>query len=117
MGYSILKKDIFSGLLAASLCAFALACPAPARGQTTAEWVKIGERVEGSFTSFVAAGIRIGLDARKRLGVSPGELSVIYIDGAATPCACVADGIMMATAATPGKKTLSVSLVNARREL
>ena len=94
----------------------ALGLPATGSTQTPAEWVKIGQRVHGEFRSFLPVGIRIGQDALQRLEAKPGELSVIYNDGAMTPCACVADGLMMATSSTPGRKNFAVSLINARRE-
>jgi formylmethanofuran dehydrogenase subunit E len=85
--------------------------------QSPAEWVKIGERVHGNFNALIPVGIRIGLDALKQLNARPGEVTVNYIDGTRTPCPCVADGIMMATSATPGQKTLDVALVNAKPDL
>lgn len=78
------------------------------RAETPQEWVDLGRRIHGGFGSYVAAGIRIGLDAMERLNANPRELEVIYQDGAGSPCPCVADGIMIATIATPGNKTLQV---------
>lgn len=76
--------------------------------ETAEEWVELGRRVHGAFGSYVALGIRIGLDAIERLDAQPGELTVIYQDGPFTPCPCVADGIMIATVATPGQNSLKV---------
>lgn len=105
-----------AGLPAFLTALLALGLPATGSAQTPAEWVKIGQRVHGEFRSFLPVGIRIGQDALQRLEAKPGELSVVYNDGAMTPCACVADGLMMATSSTPGRRNFAVSLVNARRE-
>lgn len=76
--------------------------------ETPDEWVQLGRRVHGGFGSYVAIGIRIGLDAMERLEAKPRELIVTYQDGPFTPCPCVADGIMIATVATPGQNSLTV---------
>jgi formylmethanofuran dehydrogenase subunit E len=82
----------------------------PAAAQSTPEeWVRLGERVHGGFGTFIALGIRIGQDAVKQLEAQPRELDVTYYDGVATPCPCVADGIMIATFASPGQGTLRVA--------
>lgn len=44
------------------------------------EWVRLGERVHGGFGTYVALGIRIGLDAMKRLEAKPRDLDVTYQD-------------------------------------
>ncbi|MBH8577607.1 hypothetical protein I8752_32515 [Nostocaceae cyanobacterium CENA369] len=44
----------------------------------------------------------------KRLDAKGRELDVTYFDGANAPCPCVADGIMIATVATPGQNSLRV---------
>jgi formylmethanofuran dehydrogenase subunit E len=84
---------------------------------TPEEWVRLGERVHGGFGTFIALGIRIGQDAVKQLGAQPRELDVTYYDGVATPCPCVADGIMIATFASPGQGTLRVAADKAPPEL
>ena len=90
----------------------------PVRGQSTPEeWVQLGARVHGGFGTFIALGIRIGQDAMQRLGAQPRELDVTYYDGVATPCPCVADGIMIATYASPGQGTLRVAPDKAPPEL
>lgn len=92
--------------------AIALAAYMPAKAQekdrTPEQWIMMGETVHGGFGSHIALGIRIGQDALKRLGVSRREVSVTVTEGANAPCACVADGVMLATSASPGQKTLSV---------
>lgn len=90
------------------LCLVAALLPLAVRGETPDEWVALGRRVHGGFGSFIALGIRIGLDARKRLGAGPRELDVTYQDGPKSPCSCVVDGIMIATVATPGQGSLRV---------
>jgi formylmethanofuran dehydrogenase subunit E len=91
---------------------------APAGAQSTAEeWVRLGERVHGGFGTFIALGIRIGEDAIKQLGAKPRELDVTYYDDVATPCPCVADGILIATYASPGQGTLRVAAEQAGPKL
>jgi formylmethanofuran dehydrogenase subunit E len=80
-----------------------------ARAETPAEWVTLGARVHGAFGSFLPVGIRIGLDALARLDAKPREVSVVYYDSDKAPCACVADGVAMATIATVGQRTLEIS--------
>ena len=105
------------------LAALLLACltstaPLHASAQTTPEeWVQLGARVHGGFGTFIALGIRIGQDAMKQLGAQPRELDVTYYDGVATPCPCVADGILIATYASPGQGTLRVAPDKAPPEL
>ncbi len=82
--------------------------PVPVLAQTPDEWVTLGRRVHGGFGTYIALGIRIGLDARERLKAEPRELDVTYQDGANAPCPCVVDGIMIATVATPGQNSLRV---------
>lgn len=79
-----------------------------ASAETPEEWVTLGKRVHGGFGSYIALGIRIGLDAMQRLDAKPRELDVTYQDGANVPCPCVADGIMIATVATPGQNSLRI---------
>jgi formylmethanofuran dehydrogenase subunit E len=95
--------------LTALLVCLSLAAYSPkVYAETPEEWVQLGRRIHGGFGSYVAAGIRIGLDAMERLNAKPRELEVTYQDGASSPCPCVADGIMIATVATPGNNTLRV---------
>ena len=81
----------------------------PAGAETAEDWIKLGEQVHGGFGTLIPLGIRIGLDARERLKAAPRELDVTYLDGAGTPCACVADGILIATRASPGQGSLRVA--------
>jgi formylmethanofuran dehydrogenase subunit E len=80
-----------------------------ARAETPEEWVKLGARVHGGFGSFIPVGIRIGLDALKRLDAEPRGVTVVYYSGLKAPCPCPADGIAIATMASAGQGTLHVS--------
>jgi formylmethanofuran dehydrogenase subunit E len=96
------------------LICFFIAIDAPKiHAQSPSEWVELGRRIHGGFGSYIAVGIRIGLDAMERLKANPRELEVTYQDGPSSPCPCVADGIMIATVATPGNNTLRVLLTPA----
>lgn len=99
------------------LAAVLLATGADARSQSSPEeWVALGARVHGGFGTYVALGIRIGEDAVRVLGAQPRELDVTLFDGAATPCPCVIDGVMIATYASPGQGTLRVAAEKAPPE-
>ena len=90
-------------------CLLVLACLATAAHShevSTNDWIRLGERVHGGYGSLIALGVRIGLDARERVSAAARDLDVTYSDGENTPCACVVDGILMATAASPGQGTL-----------
>jgi formylmethanofuran dehydrogenase subunit E len=102
--------------LAVAALAAALATPASAQDSPD-EWVQLGARVHGGFGTFIAVGIRIGQDAMKQLAAQPRELDVTYYDGVATPCPCVADGVMIATYASPGQGTLRVATDKAPADL
>lgn len=93
-------------VVASTLCT---ATPALAQAQTVDEWVTIGTRIHGGYGAFIPTGIRIGLDAVQRLKAGPREISVVFHSGPKAPCACIADGIMAATTASPGQGTLQVS--------
>jgi hypothetical protein len=80
-----------------------------ASAETPDEWVALGTRVHGGFGAFIPLGIRIGQDAVERLEAKPRELAVIYYDSDASPCACLADGIAIATYASVGQRTLTIS--------
>ena len=54
-------------------------------------------------------GIRIGLDALQRLDAKPREVAVTYYDSDKAPCACIADGVMIATTVSPGQRTLTIA--------
>jgi formylmethanofuran dehydrogenase subunit E len=80
-----------------------------AAAETPDEWVTLGARVHGAFGSFIPLGIKIGLDAVQRLNAKPRELTVVYYDSDASPCACFADGIAIATYASVGQRTLTIA--------
>src|ERR1700761_9605193 len=85
-----------------------LAAPA-AHAETKDEWIALGARVHGAFGPFIPVGIRIGLDAKEKLRADPRGLTVTYFNGTKPPCPCVADGVMIATQASPGQGTLQMS--------
>ncbi len=90
------------------ICLLAATNSGAVLAETPEEWIKLGGRVHGGFGSYIALGIRIGLDAMKRLDAQPRDLKVTYQDGQNSPCPCVVDGIMIATVATPGQNSLQV---------
>ena len=94
-------------LLAVALIACCLT--ASARAESPEEWVQLGARVHGAFGSFIPVGIRIGLDALKRLNAQPRGVTVVYYSGPKSPCPCPADGIAIATMASVGQNTLHVA--------
>jgi formylmethanofuran dehydrogenase subunit E len=96
-------------MLRRCLIALALIASVAARAETPEEWIALGTRVHGGFGSFIPLGIKIGLDAVKRLDAKPRTLTVLYHDSDASPCACFADGIALATYASVGQRTLSIS--------
>jgi formylmethanofuran dehydrogenase subunit E len=81
----------------------------PAHAESEAEWVALGTRIHGGFGPLIPIGIRIGLDAREKLTAEPRGLTVIFYSGEKSPCPCIADGIMIATQASPGQGTLQVA--------
>lgn len=89
---------------------------APGERLTPAQWIDLGRRVHGGFGSFLVVGIRIGLDAAKRLDAGPRDLAVLYYDGPQTPCPCVADGLMLSTGATPGQGSLRIAPTKTGRD-
>jgi formylmethanofuran dehydrogenase subunit E len=91
----------------AFLAAFLL--PTTAHAETKEEWITLGARIHGAFGPFIPVGIRIGLDAVEKLNADPRGLTVTYYNGTKPPCPCVADGVMIATQASPGQGTLQVS--------
>ena len=93
------------GLLAVTLAAWC----AGASAETPDEWVALGARVHGGFGAFIPLGIKIGLDAATRLSAKPRELTVLYYDSDASPCACFADGIAIATYASVGQRSLTIA--------
>jgi formylmethanofuran dehydrogenase subunit E len=87
----------------------AILCASTARAETPEEWIALGGRVHGGFGSFIPLGIKIGLDAVKRLSAKPRELTVVYYDSDQSPCACFADGIAITTYASVGQRTLTIA--------
>src|ERR1700730_16786866 len=96
-------------LTAFALVAVGASLATPVRAETPDEWVQLGARVHGGFGSFIPVGIRIGLDALRRLDAKPREVTVIYYDSDKAPCACVADGVAIATVASIGQRTLQIA--------
>lgn len=89
--------------------ALAVLLPAAVSAETKEEWITLGARVHGAFGPFIPVGIRIGLDAVDRLKAGRRGLTVTYYNGVKPPCPCIADGIMIATQASPGQGTLQIS--------
>jgi formylmethanofuran dehydrogenase subunit E len=81
----------------------------PAQAETPTEWIELGARVHGGFGAFIPIGIRIGLDAKERIKAEPRGLAVTYYTGEKSPCPCIADGVMLATNASPGQGTLVIA--------
>src|SRR5438128_2909762 len=79
----------------------------PAQAETPTEWIELGARVHGAFGAFIPIGIRIGLDAKERIKAEPRGLAVTYYNK--SPCPCIADGVMLATNASPGQGTLVIA--------
>ena len=92
-----------------TLVLLALALPTAAHAETKEEWISLGARIHGAFGPFIPVGIRIGLDAAEKLNADPRGLSVVYYNGTKPPCPCVADGVMIATHASPGQGSLQIS--------
>jgi formylmethanofuran dehydrogenase subunit E len=86
-----------------------LLLPAAVQAETPDEWIALGARVHGGFGAFIPLGIKIGLDAMKRLDAKPRELAATYYDGDASPCACFADGVAIATYASFGQRTVTMA--------
>jgi hypothetical protein len=91
------------------VAALLVCLPLTGRAETPDEWITLGARVHGAFGSFIPLGIKVGLDAVNRLNAKPRELSVLYFDSNASPCACFADGVAIATYASVGQRTLTIS--------
>jgi formylmethanofuran dehydrogenase subunit E len=82
---------------------------AQAQTQTQDEWIALGTRIHGGFGPFIPMGIRIGLNAKEKLKAEPRGLTLLFYSGAKSPCPCIADGIMLATQASPGQGTLQIA--------
>jgi hypothetical protein len=106
----MMLMKIFMKVLKAGLPALALMISGvTAQAETPEEWIALGARVHGAFGAFIPLGIRIGLDAVDRLYAKPRDLTVLYYDSDASPCACFADGIAIATYASVGQRTLTIA--------
>jgi formylmethanofuran dehydrogenase subunit E len=103
------RRFRFALLVAALASASASLFASPAGAETADDWIKLGARVHGGFGAFIPAGIRIGLDALERLKVEPRGVTVTFYSGERSPCPCIADGVMLATQASPGQGTLQVA--------
>jgi formylmethanofuran dehydrogenase subunit E len=95
-------KTVLAAIMLIAWCA-------TGRAETPEQWIALGARVHGAFGSFIPLGIKIGLDAVTRLSAKPRELSVLYYDSDASPCACFADGIAISTYASVGQRTLTIA--------
>ena len=84
--------------------------------ETPDDWIALGARVHSGFGVLVAVGVKIGLDAVKRLNAGPGDLKVTYYDGDKSPCACAADGIAIATYSSVGQRNFIISPKQAPNE-
>jgi hypothetical protein len=92
-----------------ALAILLLLLPLSAKAESPEEWIALGTRVHGAFGAFIPLGIKIGLDAVGRLNAKPRELTVLYYDSDASPCACFADGIAIATYASVAQRTLTIA--------
>lgn len=98
-----LMSVLVLGCLVGGVCAE----PLPS-SPSIAQWVEWGNVVHGGFGSHIALGIRIGQDAMTQLKAERRELIVTVTTGAHAPCACVADGITIATSASAGQRSMQV---------
>ena len=105
--FEVVVKKLLLGVVAMLL--LSLAGPRPAHSETKEQWIELGARIHGAFGAFIPVGIRIGLDAKERLKADARGLSVTFYNGEKPPCPCVADGVMIATQASPGQGTLQIS--------
>src|SRR5260370_23773245 len=101
----------------AALCSGVILLSLPARAETPTEWIELGARVHGAFGAFIPIGIRIGLDAKERIKADPRGLAVTYYTGEKAPCPCIADGVMLATNASPGQGTVVIAQEKAPPEI
>jgi formylmethanofuran dehydrogenase subunit E len=96
-------------LLAMVSITLALIGVTAAHSETPEQWVELGARIHGAFGAFIPVGIRIGLDAKEKLKADARGLSVTFYNGEKPPCPCIADGVMIATQASPGQATLQIA--------
>ena len=64
-------------MMKVGVLAFAVATcsSSPSTAETPDQWIALGARVHGAFGAFIPVGIKIGLDAVKRLNAKPRELT------------------------------------------
>src|ERR1700694_1170320 len=98
-----------SNLMVVVLLAAVNGLTTAARSESPDEWITLGARVHGGFGTFIPVGIRIGLDALQRLNAKAREVTVVYYDSDKAPCACLADGVAIATVASVGQRTLQIA--------
>ena len=91
------------------ICGALILLSLPARAETPAQWIELGARIHGAFGAFIPIEIRIGLDAKEHIKADPRGLAVTYYTGERAPCPCIADGVMLATNASPGQGTLVIA--------
>src|ERR1700730_5649623 len=96
-------------LMVSALIAVVSVVTTNAIAETPDEWVTLGARIHGGFGSFISVGVRIGLDRLQRLNAKPREVRVVYYDSNEAPCACLADGVAIATVASVGQRTLQIA--------
>jgi formylmethanofuran dehydrogenase subunit E len=99
----------FASVTRRSLVAAGAAASLIGMSRTASAQLKLGARIHGGFGPFIPVGIRIGLDALTRLKAEPRTVTVTYFSGEKAPCPCIADGVMIATQASPGQGTLRVA--------
>src|SRR5262245_61709073 len=98
-----------AGALVALIAMSLASGPGRGRAESPEQWIELGTRIHGGFGAFIPAGIRIGLDALERLKAERRGLTVTFYSGEKAPCPCIADGVMLATQASPGQGTLQVA--------
>ena len=96
-------------MIRTAVCVGLILLTLPVHAETPAQWIELGARVHGAFGAFIPIGIRIGLDAKERIKAEPRGLAVTYYTGEKAPCPCIADGVMLATNASPGQGTLVIA--------
>ena len=102
-------KESWLKMVRTALSAALILPSLPAQAEAPSEWIELGARVHGAFGAFIPIGIRIGLDAKERIKAEPRGLAVTYYTGEKAPCPCIADGVMLATNASPGQGTLVIA--------
>ena len=105
---SILVLWSFVAFLGAAFPKTSMDASAAETAPSVQQWVDWGSVVHGGFGSHIALGIRIGQDAMHRLQAQRRELIVSVTPGNKAPCACVADGITVATSASSGQGSMKV---------